>query len=160
MYLKNSVMILLMLVSINCFAQIKVPDVGDGWKAQVDSAIQLIKKTDTISYNILIDNCKQIEYIIGDRSTCKLPNTIAINVKDIELNSINNLAAILVHEAHHLHYSNQSMRLDSNFEEYLCYRVEYDFLCKLPDTEDWLFKNCINSLLYYRNLICRIPGNK
>lgn len=149
-----------MLFSINGFSQIKIPDVGDGWKTQVELAVQLIKKTDSVSYQIIIENCTEIEYIVGDRSACKLPNTIAINTKDLEIGSINNIAAVLVHEAHHLHYYNQKLRFDPNLEEYLCYLREYEFLCKLPDTEDWLFKNCINQLLYYRSLVCRPTGNK
>lgn len=160
MRIKNTVTLLFALITLNVSAQIRVPDVGDGWKAKVDSAIELVHKTDSISHMILTDNCHEIEYIVGDRSTCKLPNTIAINTKDLELGSINNIAAVLVHESHHLLYYHQHIRLDNNLEEYLCYLREYEFLCKLPDTEDWLFKSCINRLLYYRALICRQTGNK
>ena len=160
MRIKNTIILVFTLIALNGSAQIKVPDVGDGWKARVDSAIELIHKTDSVSYQILIDNCFEIEYIVGDRSACKLPNTIAINTKDLEIGSINNIAAVLVHESHHLHYYNQHLRFDNNLEEYLCYLREYEFLCKLPDTEDWLFKNCINQLLYYRALVCKPTGNK
>ena len=160
MRFKNTIIAALLLMSIGVRAQIKIPDVGDGWKAKVESAIELVHKTDSVSYKVIMSNCKDIEYIVGDRSTCKLPNTIAINTKDLELGSINNIAAVLVHEAHHLLYYNQMLRFDPDLEEYLCYLREYEFLCKLPDTEDWLFKNCINQLLHYRGQVCKTPGNK
>ena len=157
MYFKNTITALLMFMSVNSIAQIKIPDVGDGWKNKVETALAMIHRTDSVSYQVILDNCKAIEYIVGDRSTCKLPNTIAINTKDLEMGSINNIAAVLIHEAHHLLYYNQRLRFEPDLEEYLCYLREYEFLCKLPDTEDWLFKNCINNLLYYRSLVCKVP---
>lgn len=157
MYFKNTITALLMFMSVSSFSQIKIPDVGDGWKNKVETALELVRKTDSVSYQVILDNCKEIEYIVGDRSTCKLPNTIAINTKDFALGSVNNIAAILIHESHHLLYYNQRLRFEPDLEEYLCYLREYEFLCKLPDTEDWLFKNCINSLLYYRSLVCKTP---
>jgi hypothetical protein len=117
----------------------------------VDSAIQLIKHTDTAAYRVLTENCKKVEYIIGDFSTTYPPYTIAICVKDMELKSINNIACILVHESCHLYAYNQKLDLEANREEFLCYMKEYDFLCKLPYVEDWLFQNTINKLLYYRS---------
>ena len=160
MYFKAALISVCLMLTTSGFSQIKVPDVGDNWKTKVELAIDLISRVDPISHKILIDNCDQIEYIVGDRSTCKWPNVIAINTKDLELGSINNIAAVLVHESHHLHYHNQKLRLEPDLEEYLCYLREYEFLCKLSDTEDWLFKNCINQLLYYRGLICKRLGNK
>jgi hypothetical protein len=148
----NALTILLLLFSFNLNAQIKVPDAGDGWKQKVDSAIQLIKDTDTSAYRILIENCKQVEYIIGTFSTTVPPNTIVITVNDLKMNSINNIACILVHESCHLYVYNHCIEIeDPNREEYLCYMKEYDFICKLPYVEDWLFQNVINKLLYYKS---------
>jgi hypothetical protein len=76
---------------------------------------------------------------------------IAITAQDMKIGSINNIAAILVHESYHLELSARKEILDNNTEEYLCYQKEYDFLCKLPYVEDWLFKNSINKLLYYQS---------
>jgi hypothetical protein len=55
-----------------------------------------------IKYEVLIKNCNQVEFIIGDYSTTKPPSVIAITTKDMNRGSINNIAAILVHESYHL----------------------------------------------------------
>lgn len=145
------VICLALLFAGEVHAQIKVPDVGDNWKAKVDSAVAKIKVYDEVSYRTLLDNCKNIEFIIAGASTTQPPNTIAISVNDMRLNSVNNIAAILVHESYHLYVFNQCIKLTPNREEYLAYSVEYEFLCKLPDLEDWLFENSINRLLYYHS---------
>jgi nitrogen fixation protein len=130
--------------------EIKIPDVNN-WKDKVDSAIVLIKNTDSVSYHILLRNCSEIEFIIAPYSTTRLPNVIAITAQDMKIGSINNIAAVLVHESYHLELSTKKEILDNNTEEYLCYQKEYDFLCKLTYVEDWLFKNSINKLLYYQS---------
>jgi len=144
-------LIIFILSIFHLRAQIKIPDVGDGWKYSVDSAIRLIKDTDTLSYRILMENCKEIEFIVSDHSSTKLPHTIAINVSDMKIGSINNIACVLVHESYHLYLSNNMYYIkDPNKEEYMCYLREYNFICKLPYVEDWLFMSTVNKLLYYR----------
>ena len=149
MRIANALIFFLLLPTLT-FGQITVQDVGDGWKAKVDSAIELIKKTDTISYQILMENCKDVEFIIGKYSTTKPPYTIAITTKDMSLNSINNIAAVLVHESYHLFIYNNKIQYSVNEEEAVCYQREYDFLCKLSDVEDWLFLNAMNNIILYR----------
>lgn len=127
--------------------QIKIDDVGDGWKHQVDSAIRLIHEKDLNAYLMLADHCTDIEFIIGEYSTTKPPGTIAITVKDMKLNSINNIAAILVHESYHLYCWNDKLKLSPRKEEHDAYMYEYEFLCKLPDVEDWLFLNAVNQII-------------
>jgi hypothetical protein len=152
MRISNALAVFFFFISLNLSAQIKVPDAGDGWKAKVDSAIQLVKQTDTAAYRILIENCKEVEYIIGNFSTTVPPSTIVITVNDLKMNSIANIACILVHESCHLYLYNNCIQIDDpNREEYLCYMKEYDFLCKLPYVEEWLFENAINKLLYYKS---------
>ena len=150
MRITNALIFFLLLLPTLTFGQITVQDVGDEWKSKVDSAIELIKKTDTISYQILIENCKDVEFIIGKYSTTKPPYTIAITTKDMNLNSINNIAAVLVHESYHLFIYNNKIRYSINEEEAVCYQREYDFLCKLSDVEDWLFLNAMNNIILYR----------
>lgn len=133
-------------------SQIKIQDVGDGWKASVNSAIEMIKITDTASYRLLIDECKEIEFIIGNRSSTKPPYIIAISTEDLKINSINNIASILVHESWHLYFYNHRIVYEANYEESMCYKKEYEFVSKLFYVEDWLFKNIINNFLYYRYL--------
>ena len=150
MRITNALITFLFLIPTLSFGQINIQDVGDGWKNKVDSAIALIKKTDTLSYQILMENCKDVEFIIGKYSTTKPPYTIAITTKDMSLNSINNIAAVLIHESYHLFIYNNKIIYSQNEEEAVCYEKEYEFLCKLPDVEDWLFLNAMNNVILYR----------
>lgn len=150
MRITNALITFLFLIPTLAFSQITIDDVGDGWKSKVDSAISLIQKTDTISYQILMENCKTVEFIIGKFSTTKPPFTIAITTKDMNLNSINNIAAVLVHESYHLFIYNNHIQYNERDEEVACYVREYEFLCKLPDVEDWLFLNAMNNIILYK----------
>jgi hypothetical protein len=149
MHIKNALVTFFMIVPILSFSQIKIDNVGDGWGAKVDSAISLIKKTDLERYEVLIKNCNQVEFIIGDYSTTKPPSVIAITTKDMNRGSINNIAAILVHESYHLKLWNEGIKIDPNKEEREAYIWEYEFLCKLPNVEDWLFLHAINQIIRY-----------
>ena len=151
MYFKNALIWILFTIPLISFSQIKVDDVGDGWKNKVDSAITLIKNTDPEKYQVLISNCEKVEFIIGDHSTTLPPKTIVITVKDIKHPSINNIAAILVHESFHLKLWNENIKLNPKEEEKAAYTWEYDFLCKLPQVEDWLFLNAINNIIKNSN---------
>lgn len=151
MYFKNAITCILFAVPSLVFSQIKIDDVGDGWKSKVDSAIVLIKNTDPEKYQVLINNCERVEFIIGDHSTTLPPKTIVITVKDVQHPSINNIAAILVHESFHLKIWNANVKLTPKEEEKAAYTWEYDFLCKLPHVEDWLFLNAVNNIIKYSN---------
>jgi len=150
MCIKNALIALLIFLPSFAFSQIKISDVGDGWKQEVDSAIHLIKRIDTANYRVLIENCKEVEFIIGNTSTTKPPNTIAINTGDLKLKSINNIACVLVHESYHLYLYNHRIFLTPNEEELVCYTREYYFLCKLSGIEDWLFTHVINQMTKLR----------
>jgi hypothetical protein len=63
------------------------------------------------------------------------------------MNSINNIAAILVHESYHLYIWKAKIRLTEKKEEHEAYLYEYDFLCKLANVEEWLFMNAINQII-------------
>lgn len=149
MYIKNSI-IFLFLLPIFSFSQIRISDTAD-WKPKIEMAISLIKETDPQKYLMLVENCGDIEFLIGDRSTTKPPKTIVINTKDMNLNSINNIASVLVHESYHLYLYNKGERMNENEEELICYKYEYDFLCKLKSVEGWLFKNVIDMIIFYSN---------
>lgn len=131
--------------------KIKIINVGDNWDSKVDSAINLILKTDKDKYDVLIEYCNQIEFSYADFSTTVPPHTIVITSKDMSRNSINNIAAVLVHESNHLYYFNNNIQLPEDEEELNCYKYEYDFLTKLPTVEDWLFKWDMNQIIYYEN---------
>jgi hypothetical protein len=159
MCIKNALTLLLLIVPLFSFSQIKVSDVGD-WKPKVDSALMLIKSLDSNKYNIVTENCKTIDYIIGDFSTTQPPNTIVISVKDLKLNSIKNIACVIVHESYHLHLFNNNIKLTPRREELMCYRWEYEFICNMPAVEDWIFRNAIKEIIYYNEQLIKSYNNQ
>lgn len=138
------------ILSFSICSQIKIDDVGDNWKGKVDSALQLIKKYDLESYNLVIQNCTHITFWIGDFSTTEPPNTILISVKDMNINSLNNIACVIVHEANHLKIFNEKLELDPNKEELFCYVYEYNFINRIPNVEEWLRDYAMNSIITYQ----------
>jgi hypothetical protein len=154
MYIKNVILIFISVISNIIFLSsfdstktIKIDDVGD-YKPKVDSAIQIIKKYDIQKYYVLMDNCNRVEFIIGNASTTLPPNTISITVSDMN-KGVNNVACALVHESYHLKIYNEKIVLPEKQEELEAYKYEYDFICKLPTVEDWLFKNAVDKIILY-----------
>jgi len=140
--------IFLLLFPIFSFSQIKISDISN-WKPIIEEAIELIKNTDRPKYDLLMENCNNIEFMIGDFSTTKPPKTIVINTRDMYLGSVNDVASVLVHESYHLYLYSKVEKLKESEEELICYKYEYDFLCKLPKVEGWLFKNVIDMIIFY-----------
>jgi len=110
-----------MFFTHNATAQITIPKAGDGWDLKVDSALLLIAKMDSDKYIRLIDVCDRVDFWISNYSSNSVThdgNTIYIAIDDMKLNSINNIACILVHESMHLYYTlhplNQSENEESN----------------------------------------------
>ena len=127
-------------------SQIKIDKAGDDWDLKIDSAINLIKQTDTNYYNTLVKYCNHIEIWNGPFSTNywdKDYGNIIISVSDIKLNSINNLAAVLVHESAHLGFRCNGIVLSENDEERFCYSYELAFIIKLPNLEPWLLEHTL-----------------
>jgi hypothetical protein len=105
----------------NVNAQISVPKAGDAWDLKVDSALLLIAKTDSDKYIRLIDVCDRVDFWISNYSSNSVShdgNTIYISVDDMKLNSINNIACILVHESMHLYYTLHPLNQSENEEEF------------------------------------------
>ena len=75
------------------YSQVKIDDVGDGWKLRVDSAVALIRNTDLDKYGLLIKVCDHVSYWNGGFSTIEDSSTILITQKDMLYGSINNIAA-------------------------------------------------------------------
>jgi len=126
-----------------------IDDVGDNWKLRVDSALQVVKKYDSINYGKILTNCKKISFWTGSFSTVEDSQTILITQKDMKHSSINNIAAILVHESTHLKIMNQKLRYTLIEEEIFCYHTELEFLRRIPNVEDWLINNTKKMILYY-----------
>lgn len=136
---------LILLFPISCYSQISIDKAGDGWDLKVDSAITLIKKVDPEKARVLDSVCSRIEFWQGGFSTNSgtygNKGTILVSVKDVNLNSINNLAAVLVHESLHLLFLQKGIVLTLTKEEMYCYRYEYEFILKLDNPEPWLIQH-------------------
>ena len=100
-----------------------IDDVGDNWKLRVDSALQVVKKYDSINYGKILTNCKKVSFWNGSFSTVEDSQTILITQKDMKHSSINNIAAILVHESTHLKIMKQKLRYTLIEEEIFCYHT-------------------------------------
>jgi len=143
---------LLTILTISCQAQ-TIAKAGDGWDLKIDSAIQLIKATDSLKYVVFKDVCQRIDFWKSSFSSVSVIEgdyTILIADADIKLNSINNLAAVLVHESLHLMYIMEDARLTEKEEEYKCYLYELSFIKNLPTPEPWLTANVYEKIQLYK----------
>ena len=119
----------------------------------IDSAIQLIKTYDSAKYVVFKDVCQRIDFwksSFSSTSVIEGDYTILIADADVKLNSINNLAAVLVHESLHLMYIMEDARLTEREEEYRCYLYELSFIKKLPTPEPWLTANVYEKMQLYK----------
>jgi hypothetical protein len=130
-------------------AQIKIDDVGDGWKNKVEQAIEVVKQYDPEKYILLMENCEHISYSLLPFSTTENGTTILIAQKEIIAGNINDLAATLVHESLHLYFLKNNMILPENEEEILCYTYELELLFKMPDVEPWLIGHAKKQIELY-----------
>lgn len=127
--------------------QIKIDQVGDDWQTQVESALDLIKKTDTNTYHFVLRHCKKISFWNGEFSTVEGEYTITISQGDMKLNSIENIACIIVHESKHLEIIQSKYNLPLLYEEYICYLWELLFIESLQGEPEWIKENCLNMLM-------------
>jgi hypothetical protein len=131
-------------------AQIKVMDVGDGWKDQVNYSLTVIKSIDSIKWKALEQYCSEIGYWNGEYSTSDGKSVIFISTREIKHGDLENIAAILVHESLHLYIANNNIPLDPNVEEILCYFYELEFLEKL-EAKQSLIDHAKKMIKYYSN---------
>ena len=143
------IVLLFLFTSIYSFGQLTVTDVGDGWKNKVDSALRIIQTYDIEKYNVILETCTLIGYWNESFSTTEGDSVILISTKDINNESINNIAAILVHESMHLYIKQLYAQVNPNREETICYVYELNFLYKVPNVEPWLIENANNKIKYY-----------
>ena len=134
------------------YSQVKIDDVGDGWKLRVDSAVALISNTDLDKYGLLIKVCDHVSYWNGGFSTIEDSSTILITQKDMLYGSINNIAAIIIHESKHLYYLKNKISLPPHEEELRCYKYELSFLIKVPNVEPWLVDNAKDKIRLFSQL--------
>lgn len=148
--MKHILLLVLFLTSFNLYSQIKIDDIGDNWKSKVDSALIVIKTYDPKKYDSLISNCKHITFWNGDFSTLEDKTTIMISQKDMRLNSINNIAAVIVHESFHMFRWRQCKEGDVVKEEILAYEYELSFLYKVPNVEQSLINHAKEMIEFYK----------
>ncbi len=87
--MKSFILLLFVTFITPIYSQIKIDDVGDGWKLRVDSAVTLIKNIDPEKYEYLTDVCNHISYWNGGFSTIEDTSTILITQRDMLYGSIN-----------------------------------------------------------------------
>lgn len=149
----KAIFVLIFLTSLPLFGQIKVDKAGDGWDLKVDSALTLIKTTDPTKYALLDSVCANVSFWLSDFSSCESEEggRIYISVRDVKLNSINNLASVLVHESFHLYIWKRKFILSPKEEENYCYRYELELVNKLPNLEPWLKSHVIEQIKNTQN---------
>ena len=148
--MKHLLFLTLLLFTTPIFSQIKVEDVGDGWKNKIELALELIKKTDSNYYSHVINNCKHIGFWSGKYSTNE-DSSIYMTKYDFEINSIQNLACIIVHESKHIELSKNKIVLSEKEEECICYTYEKEFLFKVEVPERRLLENVFYRIESYCN---------
>jgi hypothetical protein len=138
-------LIALLFAPLCASAQIKVDDVGDGWKAKVDSAILVIATVSPHAKALLDSTTIRIEFWLGDRSSTRPDpkgnrGTILLAVDEIEL-GVMNIAAVLVHESFHLHIHRIKYKMSATDEEIAAYVWELAFLKQVVGCPAWLIRN-------------------
>lgn len=139
-----------MTLSYFSYSQITIDDVGDNWRKNVIESLENIKKHDSQKYEILLSVCSHISFWNGDYSTIDDSATIVISQKDMKLNSINNISAVLVHESYHLWVIKLKFQHEKRVEELLAYIYEQDFLSKISNVEYYLLNHIDNMIEYYK----------
>ena len=129
------------------FSQIKIDKAGNGWDLKADSALMIIQKYDSTKYKLLLDVCDRIEFWNGSYSTNDGKKTIIVSTEDVKLNSINNLAAVIIHESFHLYCTKSNLGFETTKEENVCYRYEFSFLEMLPNVEIWLWRHTLEQIV-------------
>jgi hypothetical protein len=135
--MKKFVLLLCLLPHVLC-SQINVHKAGDGWDSIVKQAILLIAKTSPDHYKMLTDHVDVIEFWNENYSSNNIVDgkgVIVVSINDIKLGSLNNIAAVLVHETYHLHMMSLSYIVSGREEEYQAYSFELKFLKLLPNVE-------------------------
>ena len=132
-------------------SQIRVDKAGDGWDKKIDSALALIKKVDIEKFQLIDSVCERVEFwssgFSSNEGSYEKKGTILVAVKDVQLNSINNLAVVLVHESLHLYVLQKGYIITPEQEEAWCYRYELTFIDKLNNPEPWLKQHAIKQLI-------------
>jgi hypothetical protein len=143
------ILLTLLTLSTYSFSQIRITDVGDGWKGKVEQALDTIQKYDKEKYYLIMETCKVVAYWNGGFATTESDSIITIPTKEMTNGNIYNIAAILVHESLHLYFITTKFNLKPNVEEVIAYQHELEFLKKVPCVDEWLVENAKNKIKFY-----------
>jgi hypothetical protein len=143
--MKQLLKFLSIILPLSLSAQIKIDDVGEGWKNSIEQALCLIQHVDSAKYQQLITTCNHIGYWNGMYSTTE-DSTILISNHEARRGNIHDLAAALVHESMHLYIIQHQTILDPKEEETICYLYELDFLVRIHEVEPWLIQHVLRQL--------------
>lgn len=149
--MKQLLVCLISLIPFLTFSQIRIDDIGDGWKAKVEQALTVIQQTDCEKYDLLMATCKHISYSTATFATTESGTTILIPRREIVIGNINDIAAILVHESLHLYMLQNKLIMPEADEEVLCYAYELEFLLQIPGVETWLLDHARKQIAYFSN---------
>ena len=130
--------LLLFLLPLSLFSQSNICIVANSEDSIIHSTFSLIKKTAPYHYVIFEDAVQEVQFWNEDYPTNNLiegRGVVVIPIKDLKLNSINTVAATLVHESYHLKVFKYGPDIAGREEEYLCYVHELKFLKLLPNVE-------------------------
>lgn len=147
--MKQLLVCLISIIPFLAFSQIRIDDIGDGWKAKVEQALTVIQQTDCEKYDLLMATCKHISYSTATFATTESGTTILIPRREIVVGNINDIAAILVHESLHLYMLQNKLIMPEADEEVLCYAYELEFLLQIPGVETWLLDHARKQIAYF-----------
>ena len=147
--MKQLLVCLISCIPFLAFSQIRIDDIGDGWKAKVEQALTVIQQTDCEKYDLLMATCKHISYSTATFATTESGTTILIPRREIVVGNINDIAAILVHESLHLYMLQNKLIMPEADEEVLCYAYELEFLLQIPGVETWLLDHARKQIAYF-----------
>jgi hypothetical protein len=134
---------------ILAFSQIRIDDVGDGWKGLVEQALKVIETTDSAKYNLVTQYCTQISYGLQPFSTTESGHVIILPTAEMKKGIVNDIAAAIVHESLHLYFVHNSIGASEQTEESICYAYELEFLCQIPGVEQFLLDHALRQYLYF-----------
>lgn len=146
--MKQLLKCLSIILPLTLTAQIKVDDVGDGWKNSVYEALSVIQKHDSTKYMLLLQSCNHIGYWNGNYSTTE-GFTILISNIEMKRGHVNDIASAIVHESMHLYIKKSKTTLPEKDEEILCYLYELEFLSQIPNVEPWLVQHAKKQIEFY-----------
>ena len=151
-------LLIFILLPLSLQAQIKIDHAGDFWEIKVQDALDKIKSIDSTYYNLIVQSCDNISFWNGNFSTnsgggINQRGTIIIARKDILLDDIDNLCAVLVHESVHLQILITGRNFSEAREEFICYSVELEYLRKVPNVKSYLIQHAESQIAKNRALL-------